>query len=321
MPGTSTARPAPDSWDSMNRKDVRELVESATENLMSQPRYVSDRTKLRVPPRLRILSLGAGVQSTVMALMANQGYMGLERPDFAIFADTGWEPKKVYENVEWLKTQLSYPIVEVSGGNIKESILSGINPEGRAFIDMPLYLKDVNGKKSIATRQCTRIYKIDPIYSKIRQMLGIEKGRRADSDVWVEMWMGMSTDEAERRKPSKKEWVKNTYPLIERDLSRFQLMDWFWRNYPGRELPKSACIGCPYHTNAMWAEMKQNQPDEFQDAVAVDWALRNVPQARGSLTGTGYLHKSMVPLLEVNLDETVTESEAMRAECEGICGV
>src|SRR5205814_10359044 len=40
-----------------------------------------------------ILSLGAGVQSTALALMAVQGELpGFRRPVAAIFADTGWEP-------------------------------------------------------------------------------------------------------------------------------------------------------------------------------------------------------------------------------------
>ncbi len=41
--------------------------------------------------RLRVLSLGAGVQSTTLALMAAHGEIG-PMPDCAIFADTGWEP-------------------------------------------------------------------------------------------------------------------------------------------------------------------------------------------------------------------------------------
>jgi hypothetical protein len=38
---------------------------------------------------LRVLSLGAGVQSTTLALMAAHGEIG-PMPDCAIFADTGW---------------------------------------------------------------------------------------------------------------------------------------------------------------------------------------------------------------------------------------
>jgi 3'-phosphoadenosine 5'-phosphosulfate sulfotransferase (PAPS reductase)/FAD synthetase len=48
-------------------------------------------------PTLRALSLGAGVQSTALALMAVEGVLPL--PDVAIFSDTGWEPAKVYRQV------------------------------------------------------------------------------------------------------------------------------------------------------------------------------------------------------------------------------
>jgi hypothetical protein len=50
---------------------------------------------------LRVISLGAGVQSTTMALMAAHGET-TPMPDCAIFADTGWEPKAVYGHLRWL---------------------------------------------------------------------------------------------------------------------------------------------------------------------------------------------------------------------------
>ena len=59
-------------------------------------------------PNLRVLSLGAGVQSTVMALMTMTGEIK-DKPDCAIFADTGAEPKNVYKHLEWLIKQLDYP--------------------------------------------------------------------------------------------------------------------------------------------------------------------------------------------------------------------
>jgi len=46
--------------------------------------------------RIRVLSLGAGVQSTTLALMAAEGI--LAKPDAAV-ADTGWEPGRVYEHL------------------------------------------------------------------------------------------------------------------------------------------------------------------------------------------------------------------------------
>jgi len=54
---------------------------------------------------MRLLSLGAGVQSTVLALMSADGT--LPKVDGAVFADTGWEPKRVYEHLFRLRDVLS----------------------------------------------------------------------------------------------------------------------------------------------------------------------------------------------------------------------
>jgi len=62
-------------------------------------------------PILCVISLGAGVQSTTMALMAAHGEIA-PMPDCAIFADTGWEPRAVYEHLAWLRSPgvLPFPV-------------------------------------------------------------------------------------------------------------------------------------------------------------------------------------------------------------------
>ena len=42
-------------------------------------------------PKLTVISLGGGVQSSVLALMAGENAFD-RTPDYAIFADTRWEP-------------------------------------------------------------------------------------------------------------------------------------------------------------------------------------------------------------------------------------
>ena len=76
--------------------------------------------------RLRVLSLGAGVQSTTLALMAAHGEIG-PMPDCAIFANTGWEPKAVYEHLAWLNSPnvLPFPVHIVTAGNIREGFVKG----------------------------------------------------------------------------------------------------------------------------------------------------------------------------------------------------
>ncbi|WP_157932072.1 phosphoadenosine phosphosulfate reductase domain-containing protein, partial [Mycobacteroides abscessus] len=87
-------------------------------------------------PTIRVLSLGAGVQSTVLALMACDGTLpGL---DAAVFADTGWEPPAVYEQVDRLAAELArvdIPLYRVSSGNLRADTL---DPEAR-FVSVPWF--------------------------------------------------------------------------------------------------------------------------------------------------------------------------------------
>lgn len=59
------------------------------------------------PEPIHILSLGAGVQSSTLALMAAAGEV-TPMPVAAVFADTGDEPTSVYRWLDWLTTQLRW---------------------------------------------------------------------------------------------------------------------------------------------------------------------------------------------------------------------
>ncbi len=83
--------------------------------------------QLATVPILRVLSLGAGVQSTTVLLMALRGKFH-EKLDCAIFADTGWEPKAVYNHLGWLTDQAAQggiPIHQVTAGNLRQELLDG----------------------------------------------------------------------------------------------------------------------------------------------------------------------------------------------------
>ena len=210
-------------------------------------------------PSLRILSLGAGVQSSTMALMADAGEFG-EKPDAAVFADTGWEPAPVIKHLEYLKSVISYPIHIVKKGNIQDDILKALSPNGNQFASAPFYTLNEQGKKGMGRRQCTREYKITPIAAKIRELLGMKKYARFPKGEYVETWVGISTDEVFRVKESRFWWQKNRWPLIEKKMSREDCIEW----YSGKDYKtpaKSSCIGCPYHDDSFWLDMKNNRPD------------------------------------------------------------
>ena len=91
---------------------------------------------------LTVISLGGGVQSSVMALMASGGAFG-QLPDCAIFAATHWEPPTIYTHLDWLSRNLSFPLYVVDNGrSLREDAKALTNHSGNeSFIDIPVYLK------------------------------------------------------------------------------------------------------------------------------------------------------------------------------------
>lgn len=308
--------------EALSSGDWNSIIDEHLNEIMRIEKYVKGRWLLQGSEPYRVLSLGAGVQSTVMALMAEKGELGMPKPDIALFADTQWEPPAVYEHLEWLKTQVSFEIRTISAGNIKANLQDGVMPDGSKFIGIPAFLDKGNGETAIMRRQCTTHYKLKPIHQEIRKILELPPGRAVPKRHKVEMWVGISVDEITRAKPSAEEWIEKKFPLIDLGISRPQLHQWFQKHYPGRPLPKSACIGCPYHSDAVWKDMKETDPASFMDAVQVDIALRANPQIT-ALTpdAQAYLHRSRKPLPLVNFDETTGYQDQMNDECEGLCGI
>ena len=260
---------------------------------------------------------------SVMALMASQGAFDAI-PNCAIFADTHWEPPSLYTHLDWLAERLGFPVYVVDNGrSLREDVKTFTNHSGNAsFVDLPVYLKGRDGgSDGMGRRQCTEHYKIRPIQRKIRELLGLTKGQPVPSGTAVELWLGISTDEAIRMKPSRDRWIQNRYPLIEAGMSRKQCIAWWQARYD-RPLERSACIGCPYQSRQRWVETKRRWPELFAEAVEIDANLRG----RLAFAKEPYLHPRRVPLAQaVSLDEaelgTDGQSDGFGNECEGHCGV
>lgn len=264
---------------------------------------------------LRVISLGAGVQSTTMALMVARGE--LELVDCAIFADTQWEPRAVYEHLAWLRSGiLPFPVHVVTAGNIRESLAASTTQTSkRKFAIAPWHISNVDGTGTLGRRQCTREYKLEPLRKKQRELLGAKPRQRLRPGA-VEVWLGISLDESWRMKPASERWQTNRWPLIERHMSRLHCLAWLDRyGYP--RPPKSSCIGCPLRSSAHWRELKARSPVEFADAVEVDRLIRHANKE------TQYMHYSRQPLDQVDLrsDAELGQLDLFLNECEGMCGV
>lgn len=258
---------------------------------------------------MRVLSLGAGVQSSTLLLMAVHGELQIDR---AIFADTQWEPKAVYDWLEILMPiaeKAGIPVDVVSGGNLREDSL---HKKGW-LVSVPVHVVSEAGTPGMLTRKCTNSYKIRPIYRRLRELGATAK--------WpVDLLMGISLDEVQRMKPARVKYVRNQFPLIDRRMSRQACLVWLEQHGYGRP-PKSACVGCPFRDDRSWRRMKDEAPSEWADAVLFDQQVRHAAQMK--VPTAAYLHRSLVPLPMVDLStpQDRGQLDLFDSECEGMCGL
>jgi hypothetical protein len=244
---------------------------------------------------MRILSLGAGVQSTTLALMACDGtLLGL---DAAIFADTGWEMPATYANVGRLSAELKragITFYRASRGNIRTDT---IDPNQR-FVSLPWFIRNPDGSEGMGRRQCTAEYKLAIVNRKARELLGAKppKFRSVPRGRVAEQWIGFSDDEIGRVDDKRKNlYTIQRYPLIEIGMSRKACKRWL-KAVGWGVVPKSACVGCPLHGNRMWRNLRDNHPEQWADAVEFDRQIRKGGARGEPIHGEAFLHRSRVPL-------------------------
>lgn len=112
-----------------------------------------------------IISLGAGVQSSTMALMAACGEI-TPMPIAAVFADTQAEPESVMRWLDWLETQLPFPVIRVTRGSLTNESLKVVpfaKDDTRHWVKslIPAFIDNKNGTRGIMGRQCTFAYKVE----------------------------------------------------------------------------------------------------------------------------------------------------------------
>jgi hypothetical protein len=302
-----------------------------------------------------VLNLGAGWQSTWILLASCRGE--IPKFDGIVFADTEWEPKAVYEHLDWLDGEAAKAgmvISRVTAGPIRDEILEFMRSRkqlGRKrYASAPMFIKKPDGSAGRMQRQCTKEFKIEPceLWAR-RKLLGLKPGQRVPKNVLVHRWYGISDDEASRatfpgqyrslktgsittlygesltirqKKWFGAPWQQNVYPLLNeirthdrkiidhpflpRRMTRHDIGGWFAKHLPGRTIPRSACIGCPFRSNQEWKEMRDKRPEEWADACDFDDAQRladaQSTSKRAMLVGTPYVHRQLVPLRMVDLD-------------------
>jgi len=187
-----------------------------------------------------LLSYGAGVNSTAMAIMLiNEGWRGP-----IVFADTGCEWPETYCFMDyfeegWLKPR-SLEIMRLSG------------EWRRAYNKQPLI--ELCETKTViplaAMRWCTHRYKVQPI-KRWAEQNGVEM-----------QLLGIADDEAHRAQG-------RVRPLVERHIGRKDCVAIIQAE--GLNVPrKSGCWLCPFQREAQWHELWKLHPNLFDRALRLE---------------------------------------------------
>jgi len=276
-----------------------------------------------------ILSHGLGVQTTTLDLMEREGLFGLKF-DHKIFADTQEEPAPVYRHLEWLQDGR---ITVRTNGKLGDDLAKGQNCMGRRFASIPAFTRgEGDEREGRIRRQCSAEYKVQVIERFIRrEVLGLKPRQRVPKGVRVHQYFGISLDEAGRSRRiaqrfSEETWCKPHFPLVDLFLTRADCLTFLGPRVP-HQTPRSACVCCPYRSDAEWVWLREHDPAGWQRAVSLDHDMRRPGWAGNrQMHRPMYLHRSCKPLGEVIFDtrpkaRDLQLSMSFAAVCEGVCGV
>ena len=163
--------------------------------------------------------------------------------------------------------------------------MDGIRPAS-GLPASPAYTTDEPGSpKGMIRRQCTKEYKLDVIEHVIRhEIVGLKPRQWFPRDeIHVQQYLGISFDEAGRAarvrlRFAEVPWATPVFPLVERQITRSMCQQRLKAFGVPHEVPRSACVFCPYRSNEEWRWLRDNDPAGFQRAIEIDAALRTPGQ-------------------------------------------
>lgn len=271
---------------------------------------------------MKILSCGAGMQSTALALMSCENKMkgiihkNVPIYDAIVFCDLGFEPNWVKEQVEFIKEACRNAGIKFYA--IKSNLYQDyIDNFGRGHVSsIPFWSTDENGKKAKMHRHCTLDYKIAVIEKFLRyNILGYKKYQRLRSeDIQAhEMHIGFSYEERKRVSGNElsKLYVKK-YPLIDMGWKREDSYKYIFEVW-GLDTKASTCCFCPFHKNYFFKYLRDNYKDDYKKLVTFDKMIGEM-QSKTKIKSKIYISCSRKRINDLTAEEC---DDAEYFECDG----
>lgn len=196
-----------------------------------------------------ILSFGSGRDSS--ALLLYHLYVKSLDIDAVIFSDTGAERRATYVNLKRFKSLAEKHGIPFYICRHKESIISWTLRLGVLPL-LPTSRQHV----------CSRKFKAEPIEKLTKQLY---PGERINFIIGIE---AKETRRVKRFTPPKDSLFTYSYPLIDMDMDR-DAVTAFLESYGFKNIPKSACVICPYSSRQEIVALHAN-PKDWQTIQKVE---------------------------------------------------
>lgn len=259
---------------------------------------------------MKILSCGAGMQSTALALMSCENKMkgiihaNVPVYDAVIFCDLGLEPYWVKDQVDFIKKaceDAGIPFYKIES-NLYQDYMDNF---GRGHVSsIPFWSVDENGKKAKMRRHCTLDYKIALIEKFLRyELLGYKKFQRLKPEDLMghEMHIGFSFEERKRMSKDYSKLFVKKYPLIDMKWERADSYKYILEVW-GLDTKASACNFCPFHKNYFFMHLKDNSRDDYEKTVAFDRMIGKM-QPKTAIRSKIYISRSRKRIEDLLPDE------------------
>ncbi len=272
---------------------------------------------------MKILSFGAGMQSTALALMSCENAHASGPPPYplvpvynaVIYCDLGLEPPWVYDQLEFTRKACvdAGIFFKVLDTPLYQDLLENFGE--RRVISVPWWTLREDGHKSKMPRNCTIDYKVNEITKYVRwELLGYSKGQRLDPRDYKahEMHMGFSVEESRRCHENPHRLFVNRFPLVEMGMDRAASYAYILEHW-GLDTKASACAFCPFHRNFFFQHIRDHAPQTYQAVVKVDHLLRD-KTPKPPMDSDLFISRSRKRI------EELTPADCDDAECFEYCG-
>lgn len=270
-------------------------------------------------PLLTVLSFSAGKQSTCLLEMVLR--KEIEKPlHFVVLnADPGMENSNSYKLVKEMKARCDDAKIHfetVKGPNLYKELIALNEGKVKRIDNPPYWTKDEKGKIGRLMQKCTYRFKIAPMDRAVRRILyeRFRFGRKGAGipPATVEKWIGFTVNETHRVKEPSSKYQVFRYPLIDKGMTNDDVHKYFIDR--GILVPdRSVCNGCFANGLRMFKEMRDNRPEDFAQAVAVDEAVRH-GMAKCGVRDTVYVSSTGISLkvlsdMDFNLGNVIEQDK------------